>query len=78
MIENQEELRTALEKNREQKELLSHLETLQTTKEDGALSEMSAQLEARQKHVRVSTCTVYVVVCPQVSFSGISQGNLFP
>ena len=45
MIENQEELRTALEKNREQKELLSHLETLQTTKEDGALSEMSAQLE---------------------------------
>ncbi|XP_034999877.2 centromere-associated protein E isoform X3 [Hippoglossus stenolepis] len=54
-IENQEELRTALEKNREQKELLSHLETLQTTKEDGALSEMSAQLEARQKHIKTLT-----------------------
>ncbi|XP_060947618.1 LOW QUALITY PROTEIN: centromere-associated protein E-like [Limanda limanda] len=54
MIENQEELRNALEKNREQKELLSHLETLQTTKEDGALSEMSAQLEVRQKHLEES------------------------
>ncbi|CAB1435126.1 unnamed protein product [Pleuronectes platessa] len=55
MIENQEELRTALEKNREQKELLSHLETLRSSKEDGALSEMSAPLEARQKHIKTLT-----------------------
>lgn len=54
MIENQEELRTALEKNREQKEQIRQLETVQTSKQDGTVTEMSAQLEALQTHVRDS------------------------
>lgn len=53
MIENQEELRTALEKNREQKELIKQLQTAQTSKQDGPPSEMSAQQEELQTHVRV-------------------------
>lgn len=53
MIENQEELRTVLEKNREQKELIKQLETAQTAKQDGSPSEMSAvQPEELQTHVR--------------------------
>lgn len=54
MIDNQEELRTVLEKNREQKERLKQLETAQTSKLDGPPSEMSAQQEELQTHVRVS------------------------
>ncbi|XP_070844021.1 centromere-associated protein E [Chaetodon trifascialis] len=48
MIENQEELRTVLEKNREQKERLKQLETAQTSKPP---SDMSAQQEL-QTHVK--------------------------
>lgn len=54
MIENQEELRTALEKNHEQKEQIKQLETVQTSKQDGPSNEMGAQLEELQTHVRVS------------------------
>ncbi|KAG7239171.1 hypothetical protein INR49_029922 [Caranx melampygus] len=55
MIENQEELRTALEKNREQKELIRQLETAQTSTQDGTLTEMSAQLEAKQAQIESMT-----------------------
>ncbi|XP_039638281.1 centromere-associated protein E isoform X2 [Perca fluviatilis] len=48
MIENQEELRTAIEKNREQKERIKQLETAQTSKQDGPPNEMSAQIEELQ------------------------------
>lgn len=47
MIENQEELRTALEKYCEQKEQSRQLETAQTSKQDDTLI-MSTQLEALQ------------------------------
>ncbi|XP_041813994.1 centromere-associated protein E isoform X4 [Chelmon rostratus] len=52
MIDNQEELRTVLEKNREQKERLKQLETAQTSKLDGPPSEMSAQQEELQTHLK--------------------------
>lgn len=53
MIENQEELRTVLEKNHKQKELIKQLETAQTAKQDGPPSEMSAvRQEELQTHVR--------------------------
>lgn len=54
MIENQDELRAALERNREQKELIKQLEAAQTSKQDGLPSEMSPQLEELQTHVRPS------------------------
>lgn len=52
MIENQGELRTALEKNRIQMELIRQLENSQISKEEGP-SETSAQPEERQANVRV-------------------------
>lgn len=52
MIENQEELRAALERNRQQKELIKQLE--KTSRHDGPPSEMSPQLEELQTHVRPS------------------------
>lgn len=54
MIENQEELRTALEKNHKQKEWIKQLETGQTTNLDGSPNDMSAQLLKLQAHVSVS------------------------
>ncbi|XP_044232862.1 centromere-associated protein E isoform X5 [Thunnus albacares] len=44
MIEIQEELRTALEKNHEQKEQIKQLETTQTPNSDGPPNDMSGQL----------------------------------
>ncbi|XP_042246238.1 centromere-associated protein E isoform X1 [Thunnus maccoyii] len=44
MIEIQEELRTALEKNHEQKEQIKQLETAQTPNSDGPPNDMSGQL----------------------------------
>ncbi|XP_070705808.1 centromere-associated protein E [Pempheris klunzingeri] len=55
MIENQEELRTALEKNREQKAQIKQLETGQTSKHDGPPNEMNAQLEELQAHTKTVT-----------------------
>lgn len=52
MIENQEELRTALEKNREQKERIKQLEAAQASKQDSSPSQLRAQLEELQTHVR--------------------------
>ncbi|XP_038582388.1 centromere-associated protein E isoform X3 [Micropterus salmoides] len=52
MIDHQEELRTALEKNRVQKEQIKQLETTQTSRRDVPPSEMSAQLEELQTHTR--------------------------
>lgn len=51
MIENQEELRNILEKNRELKELVKQLET-QASKQDVPPSETSAQQEELHTHVR--------------------------
>lgn len=51
MIENQEELRTALEKNREQNEQIKRLEAAQMSSQDGLSSEMNAQLAELQTHV---------------------------
>lgn len=51
MIENQEELRNTLEKNRELKELIKQLET-QASKQDVPPSETNAQQEELQTHVR--------------------------
>ncbi|XP_041660515.1 centromere-associated protein E isoform X2 [Cheilinus undulatus] len=49
MIENQEELRTALERNNQQKELIKQLEAAKTSKhEDPPPSDTSAQLEELQ------------------------------
>ncbi|XP_071334455.1 centromere-associated protein E isoform X8 [Trachinotus anak] len=50
MIENQEELRTALDKNREQKEQIRRLEAAQTSTQDQTVTEMRAQLEEKQIH----------------------------
>ncbi|KAM9339637.1 LOW QUALITY PROTEIN: centromere-associated protein E [Symphorus nematophorus] len=50
MIENQEELRTALEKNREQKDLIKRLKAAQKSKQDGPPSETTAQQEELQAH----------------------------
>ncbi|XP_034555300.1 centromere-associated protein E isoform X4 [Notolabrus celidotus] len=55
MIENQEELRTALDKNNEQKELIKRLKAAQTSTHDAAQPETSAQLEELQ--TQVSTLT---------------------
>lgn len=54
MIEHQEELRTALEKNREQKELIRQLETAQTSRQDAPPTEMSEQQEELQTHVSLN------------------------
>ncbi|XP_074471799.1 uncharacterized protein LOC141756161 isoform X2 [Sebastes fasciatus] len=48
MIENQDELRTALEKSREQKERIKQLETAQTSEQDGLPCEVSAPTEELQ------------------------------
>ncbi|XP_068565124.1 centromere-associated protein E [Cebidichthys violaceus] len=48
MIENQEELRTALEKNRERKERIKQLETEQASKREDSPDETSAQTEQLQ------------------------------
>ncbi|XP_030293944.1 centromere-associated protein E isoform X3 [Sparus aurata] len=53
MIENQEELRAALERNRQQKELIKQLE--KTSRHDGPPSEMSPQLEELQTHLKTMT-----------------------
>ncbi|XP_026197347.1 centromere-associated protein E isoform X2 [Anabas testudineus] len=55
MIENQEELRTALEKNREQRERIKQLEAAQASKPENSPSELSAQLEELQTHVKTLT-----------------------
>lgn len=51
MIENQEELRTALEKNREQKGRIKELEAAQASKQDCSHSEQSAQMQELQARV---------------------------
>lgn len=53
MIENQEDLRTALEKNRKQKAQIKLLEAAQQEPEDSA-SETAAQREQLQTLVRFS------------------------
>lgn len=49
MIENQEELRNTLEKNRELKELIKQLEAI---KQDAPPSQTSTEQEELHKHVR--------------------------
>ncbi|XP_047184405.1 centromere-associated protein E isoform X2 [Scophthalmus maximus] len=56
MIENQEELRTALEKNREHRERIRQLETTRTSTQDG-----SAQLEPLQTHIMQLQATLQEV-----------------
>ncbi|KAJ4928849.1 hypothetical protein JOQ06_004472 [Pogonophryne albipinna] len=48
MIENQEELRTALEKNRQQRETIKRLENAQTSQQEAPPNETSAQTEELQ------------------------------
>ncbi|XP_034755782.1 centromere-associated protein E [Etheostoma cragini] len=48
MIENQEELRAAMEKNRQQKERIKQLETVVTSKQDDPPNEISAQIDELQ------------------------------
>ncbi|KAF3702525.1 Centromere-associated protein E Centromere protein E [Channa argus] len=55
MIENQEELRAALDKNHKQKEHIKQLEAAQTSKFDGSPNEISAQLEELQTCVNSLT-----------------------
>ncbi|XP_029353023.1 centromere-associated protein E isoform X3 [Echeneis naucrates] len=52
MIENQEALRTALEKNQKQKAQIRQLVTAQSTNQDGTLNEMRAQLEEKQTRIQ--------------------------
>lgn len=52
-IENQEQLRTALEVNREQKELIKQLQKEQTSRLDGPSSETSAQQQQLLTQARV-------------------------
>lgn len=54
MIENQDELRSALEKNREQKKLIEELESSQSSTQDGLTSDISTQVDQLQTQVRVS------------------------
>nr|XP_043905494.1 centromere-associated protein E isoform X3 [Solea senegalensis] len=61
MIENQEELRTALEKIRELKEWIKQLETAQTSKQDASLTHVCPQLEALQKQVDDLQATLQLV-----------------
>lgn len=58
MIENQEELRTALEKIRAQKEIIKQLKAADTAGEDSC-----TQLESLQKRVRMTCYSVYLSVC---------------
>lgn len=58
MIEHQEELRAALEKNREQKELIRQLEAAQTSRQDAPPTDMSEQQEELQTHVRCFICAL--------------------
>lgn len=51
MIEIQEELRAALEKNQEQKEQIKKLETTHTSNSDGLPSNINGQLLEMQTHV---------------------------
>ncbi|XP_023132106.2 centromere-associated protein E isoform X2 [Amphiprion ocellaris] len=55
MIENQEDLRTALEKNRKQKEQIKQLMTAQTSRLDGLPDDMSTQLEELQTQMETVT-----------------------
>ncbi|CAJ1077522.1 centromere-associated protein E isoform X5 [Xyrichtys novacula] len=55
MIENQEELRAALEKNTEQKKLIEELQTTQTSKQDTLQPETSEQLEKLQTQIQSLT-----------------------
>ncbi|XP_035534959.1 centromere-associated protein E [Morone saxatilis] len=55
MIENQEELRTALEKSREQRERIKQLETAQTSKQDGPPNDTGAQQEELQTRIQTLT-----------------------
>lgn len=55
MIENQEELRMAVEQNREQKKQIKELEA-QILKLDGLPSEHNDKLVELQTHVRLSGC----------------------
>ncbi|XP_034006456.1 centromere-associated protein E isoform X10 [Trematomus bernacchii] len=48
MIENQEELRTALEKNRQRRETIKQLENAQTSQQEAPPNETSAQIEELQ------------------------------
>ncbi|XP_033932064.1 centromere-associated protein E isoform X2 [Pseudochaenichthys georgianus] len=48
MIENQEELRTALQKNRQQRETIKRLENAQTSQQEAPPNETSAQTEELQ------------------------------
>lgn len=52
-IENQEQLRTALEVNHEQKELIKQLQKEQTSRLDGPPSETSAQQQQLLTQARV-------------------------
>ncbi|XP_029984980.1 LOW QUALITY PROTEIN: centromere-associated protein E [Sphaeramia orbicularis] len=52
MIENQEELRAALEKNRKQKELIEELEAAETCKQDSPDRDMNVQLEELQMQIK--------------------------
>lgn len=54
MIENQDELRTALEKNREQKKQIKLLETEKEQRINEHLSNSGLQLEELQRNVRLS------------------------
>ncbi len=63
MIENQEELRTALEKNREQKVQIKQLEAAQTSRQDAPSSEMSAEQEQLQTHVSFFINSVFLSQC---------------
>ncbi|XP_051816800.1 centromere-associated protein E isoform X2 [Acanthochromis polyacanthus] len=55
MIENQEDLRTALENNRKQKEQIKQLVTAQTPRLDGPPNDMSSQLEELQTQMETLT-----------------------
>ncbi|XP_039980624.1 centromere-associated protein E isoform X6 [Xiphias gladius] len=55
MIENQEELRKTLEKNRSQKLRIRQLEAEQTPKPHGSLIEMNEQLKTLQTHIQSLT-----------------------
>lgn len=75
MIDHQEELRTALEKNRVQKEQIKQLETTQTSRRDVPPSEMSAQLEELQTHVRVYI--MKTVITNMYCYPGACHVSLF-
>lgn len=69
MIENQDELRTALEKNREQMKQIKLLESEKAQRRNEHLNDNGPQLEELQRNVRLS----FLLVAKEISHVILSK-----